>query len=177
MTQESFCYSSKALDTATRQYVNQESQSANVEQQMSLRSRICKFIENDFLRLLVWMGPIFQQQRRINRKQLSDTKCNNGYGITMAAAIDFYCPLRIEFAVYLLKSWLEPTVTFSINWSLSCPRIVCREDDTFKVALSGDVGAMQEKFSRGCSKPNDTLLDGWTLLHVCKIGFTSLRRV
>ncbi len=162
------CYSSKTLKTTIRRNIRPESQPSSLGQQMSLRSSVCRYLENDFLRLMLWLGPLFVQHRHNGEpdQPFDIYRSRHGYGITLAAACNFYRPLRVELAIYLLRSWNEPTVNFSINWSFSCPRIVSRDDDTFKMAFSGDVDVMQERFSRRSSTPNDTLSDGWSLLHV-----------
>lgn len=135
---------------------------------MSLRSSVLSYLENDYLRFLLWLGPIAVQRRHDSQSFLSEIlKPDNGYGIALATASHRYRPFRLEFIVYLMKNLKGPSMNFSIHWNLFCPHIVSWDAKIVDLALRGDVDAMKGEFSMGYSTPLDVLPDGVTLLHVC----------
>lgn len=136
-------------------------------QYISPRSSRFEFLEYDFLHLYSWYGA-----NTIKEHQHPSTACSgpsnatNGYGITVGAAIYGSVPFRIRVAVYLTKNWTGWGTQCSLNWSLSLPRTISWDDYQIELALSGNVGAIKELFSKGNATPFEVLPDGSTLLHV-----------
>ena len=135
---------------------------------MSLRSSILKYLENDILPVILWLGPITIQQRHNSQSSYSDVlKPGHGYGLALATASDRYRPFRLELVVSLIKYWKGPSASLSFHWNLFWPRIVDWDAKVVDLALCGDVDAMKAEFSKGHSSVSDVLADGLTLLHVC----------
>lgn len=121
---------------------------------MSLRSSVLRYLENDLLRFLLWLGPITIQRLHHSQGLSSDVlKPGAGYGIALATASHRYRPFRLELVVFLISKWKGP----SIAWDAGI----------VDLASCGDVEAMKGEFSKGHATALDVLPDGLTLLHVC----------
>lgn len=118
-------------------------------EQVSRRSNVLRYLENDLLWFLLWLGPITVQRRHNSQSRGSDVlKSYHGYGIALATASHRYRRFRLELVVFLMRNWKGRSVNFSIHWNLFRPRTVSWDADIVDLALCVEVDAMKGEILR-----------------------------
>ena len=90
-----------------------------------------------------------------------------GFGVGFAMTyLSYMTSFRLELAVYLARKDILGSMNFSLNWSLSLPRVLPWEASVVHYIETGDVSSIQHALSSDFFSPFDVLPDGSTLLHV-----------
>lgn len=115
----------------------------------------------------LWAGPVVPSREHVELSRFTTfSQRTAGYGVAVAGSWDLICPFRIEIALSILSRWVGSSVTLSLHWTASCPRIVPWSTSIFDFAARGDIQALQTAFEKRISSPFDVSPNGSTLLHV-----------